>query len=217
MQLSVLEFAAPIPAVPAASDPIGALGVRLHFDRDDSIYSQGDQSEFVYRIVSGLVRTARLTDDGRRQIGGFYYVGDMLALEDENEHCFSAEAMSDCQVLAIRRRALDAAAARDSTVARQLWTAGYRSLRKMQSHLVQIGRKTALERVAAILAELAARASGEEVDLPMSRQDIADYLGLTIETVSRMFTQLQASGIIALTGLRRMRVSDPTALQKLAA
>ncbi len=217
MQPSVMEFAAPVRPAPAATDPIGALGVRLHFERDDSIYSQGDQSEFVFRILSGLVRTARVTDDGRRQIGGFYYAGDMLALEDENEHCFSAEAMSDCMVLAIRRRALDAAAARDSTVARQLWTAGYRSLRKMQSHLVQIGRKTALERVGAILAELAARASGEEVDLPMSRQDIADYLGLTIETVSRMFTQLQASGVIALTGLRRMRISDPVALQKLAA
>lgn len=217
MQLSVLEFAAPVLAATASSDPIGELGVQLHFARDDSIYSQGDPSEFVYRIVSGLVRTARVTDDGRRQIGGFYYAGDMLALEDENEHCFSAEAMNDCVVVAIRRRVLDAAAARDSSVARQLWTAGYRSLRKMQSHLVQIGRKTALERVGAILAELASRVPGEEVDLPMSRQDIADYLGLTIETVSRMFTQLQASGVIVLTGLRRMRVSNRPALQKLAA
>ena len=189
----------------------------MHLARDESIYGQGDEAEFVYRVISGLVRTTRLTDDGRRQIGGFYYAGDMIALEDENEHCFSAEAMTDCEVLVVRRRVLDFEAARDASVARQLWSAGYRSLRKMQSHLVQIGRKTALERVGAVLAELASRVPGDEVDLPMSRQDIADYLGLTIETVSRMFTQLQASGVIVLTGLRRMRVSNGPALQKLAA
>lgn len=217
MQLSVLEFAAPVQPASAPSDPIGGLGVRMHLARDESIYGQGDEAEFVYRVIRGLVRTTRLTDDGRRQIGGFYYAGDMIALEDENEHCFSAEAMTDCEVLVVRRRVLDFEAARDASVARQLWGAGYRSLRKMQSHLVQIGRKTALERVGAVLAELASRVQGEEVDLPMSRQDIADYLGLTIETVSRMFTQLQARGVIVLTGLRRMRVSNRPALQKLAA
>ncbi len=217
MQLSVLEFAAPVQPASTPSDPIGGLGVRMHLARDESIYGQGDEAEFVYRVISGLVRTTRLTDDGRRQIGGFYYAGDMIALEDENEHCFSAEAMTDCEVLVVRRRVLDFEAARDASVARQLWSAGYRSLRKMQSHLVQIGRKTALERVGAVLAELASRVPGDEVDLPMSRQDIADYLGLTIETVSRMFTQLQASGVIVLTGLRRMRVSNGPALQKLAA
>ncbi len=217
MQLSVLEFAAPVQSASAPSDPIGGLGVRMHLARDESIYGQGDEAEFVYRVISGLVRTTRLTDDGRRQIGGFYYAGDMVGLEDENEHCFSAEAMTDCEVLVVRRRVLDFEAARDGAVARQLWNAGYRALRKMQSHLVQIGRKTALERVGAVLAELASRVPGEEVDLPMSRQDIADYLGLTIETVSRMFTQLQSSGVIVLTGLRRMRVSNRPALQKLAA
>lgn len=217
MQLSVLEFAAPVLTTSTASDPIGALGVRMHLARDESIYGQGDEAEFVYRVISGLVRTTRLTDDGRRQIGGFYYAGDMIGLEDENEHCFSAEAMTDCEVLVVRRRVLDYEAARDGAIARQLWSAGYRALRKMQSHLVQIGRKTALERVGAVLAELASRVPGEDVDLPMSRQDIADYLGLTIETVSRMFTQLQASGVIVLTGLRRMRVSNRPALLKLAA
>lgn len=220
MSLTTIDGFAPRqarPTITASADAFEVLGARLSFERDDEIFMQEDDAEFVYRVVSGVVRTTRLTDDGRRQVGGFYYPGDMLALEDTERHCFSAEALTQCTVVAVRRRVLEAEAARSPDLAQLLWKAGSRSMQRMQSHLLQIGRKTALERVAAILAELAGRSGEADVDLPMSRQDIADYLNLTIETVSRMLGQLQASHVIRLTSLRRMHVEDPTALQRLAA
>ena len=201
----------------SASDPLAALGVTMDFARNEEIFAQEVEAEFVYRVVNGVVRTTRLSDDGRRQIGGFHYAGDLIGIEDGANHLFSAEALTNCSVLAIRRRTLEAEAARDTEIAHLLWTAGSRRLREMQTHLVQIGRKSAIERVAAVLADLAGRSGRDEVDLPMSRQDIADYLSLTIETVSRMFSQLQARKVISLTGLRRMRVCNPSALQHLAA
>jgi CRP/FNR family nitrogen fixation transcriptional regulator len=199
------------------ADPLSALGARLEFKRDDEIFAQGQDAAFVYRIVRGVVRTTRLADDGRRQVGGFHRASDILGLEDGDQHLFSAEALSDCSVLIIRRRTLEAEAVHNNALAHLLWTAGSRRLREMQSHLVQIGRKSAIERVAGVLADLAFRDGREEVDLPMSRQDIADYLSLTIETVSRMLSQLQARKVIALTSLRRMRVCNPDALSRLAA
>lgn len=219
MDLSVVDNheAAPTQDPAMALDPLAPFGAAMRFKRNEEIFCQEDEADFIYRVLSGVIRTTRLTDDGRRMIGAFHYAGDLVGLEDGDRHMFSAEALTDCAVLVIRRSTLEAEAARDSDVARLLWAAGSRRLREMQSHLVQIGRKSAIERVAAILAELVARAGRDEVDLPMSRQDIADYLSLTIETVSRMFSQLQARNVICLTGLRRMRVCNADALQRLAA
>jgi len=200
-----------------SDDPLAPLGVALDYDRDDEIFAQQDAAEFVYRVTRGVVRTTRLSEDGRRQIGGFHYPGDLIGLADGVEHFFSAEALTDCSVLAIRRRTLEAEAACNTEIAHLLWVAGSHRLRELQTHLVQIGRRSAIERVAAILAEFVGRTGRDEVDLPMSRQDIADYLSLTIETVSRMFSQLQARNVIKLTGLRRMQVCNPQALQSLAA
>lgn len=217
MPLSVVNPETSAPAAAAQTDPLSPLGVQLRFERNDEIFAQEDDAEFVCRVESGVVRTTRLADDGRRMIGAFHYAGDLIGLEDGETHMFSAEALTPCALLAVRRSTLEAEAEHNGEVAHLLWTEGLRRLREVQSHLVHIGRKSAIERVAGILAELAGRDGREEVDLPMSRQDIADYLSLTIETVSRMFSQLQARKVISLVGLRRMRVCNPDALQRLAA
>lgn len=164
-----------------------------------------------------MVRTSRLAEDGRRQIGDFHFPSEMLGLEDGDEHAFSAEALGACEVLAVRRRTLETEAGRDLAVSEALRRACAERLCKMQAHLIQTGRKSAIERVAAVLAQFAGRGDAEVVDLPMSRQDIADYLGLTIETVSRTISQLQASKVIRLTALRKVRICDPQALRRLAA
>lgn len=199
------------------ADPLEACGVRKAFARNEVIFGQDEPAEYVYLVESGVARTTRFTDDGRRQVGDFFFPGCMIGLEDGDIHRFSAEALTACVVIALRRRTLEAEARRNPELAELLWSAGARRLQRMQSHLLQIGRKSALERVAAVLAELAERSGRDEIDLPMSRQDLADYLNLTIETVSRMFTQLQASQIIRLIGVRRMRICDPAALRQLAA
>ena len=145
-----------------------------------------------------------MLNDGRRQIGSFYLPGDIFGLEVGSEHTFSAEAIADFKVLVIRRSAVATLAGRNKEVARQLWTMTAAELHRAQDHIMLLA-KTAQERVVGFLLEMAARTPGaSEVDLPMSRQDIADYLGLTIETVSRMMTQLENSGAIAVPTSRHI-------------
>ena len=202
---------------PKDSGPLDALGEPRRYEDGAEIFRQGAAACSVYRIVSGVVRTTRLAEDGRRQIGDFHFPGELLGLEEADEHAFAAEALGQCEVVVIRRPVLERTAAENLSVANALRHAGAERLRKMQRHLIQIGRKSAIERVATVLAQFARHAEEEVVDLPMSRQDIADYLGLTIETVSRMISQLQASKVIRLTTLRQMRICDPQALRQLAA
>ena len=163
------------------------------------------------------MRTSKILADGRRQIGSFYLPGDIFGLEVDEEHTFSAEAITDSKVLVVKRSALDALAERDNDVARQLWTLTTRELRRVQDHILLL-IKTAQERVAGFLLEMAERrASGNAVELPMSRQDIADYLGLTIETVSRTLTNLENSAAIALPSSRRVVLRNRAALSRLNA
>jgi CRP/FNR family nitrogen fixation transcriptional regulator len=143
--------------------------------------------------------------------------GDMFGLEVGDDHTFSAEAICDCKVLVIKRSALVALAARNNEVARQLWTMTAGELHRAQNHMMLL-IKTAQERVAGFLLEMAKRSSAiTEVELPMSRQDIADYLGLTIETVSRTLTQLENSAAIAVPTSRRIVLRNRAALTRLNA
>lgn len=199
------------------SDPLNLLGEARRYDDGSELFQQDAPATSVYRIVAGVVRTSRLAEDGRRQIGDFHFAGELLGLEEAEVHAFAAEALGACEVVVIRRTVLEREAAIDLEIANALRLAAGARLRKMQRHLIQIGRKSAIERVAAVLSQFARHADDEIVDLPMSRQDIADYLGLTIETVSRMISQLQASKVIRLTTLRQVRICDPQALRQLAA
>jgi CRP/FNR family nitrogen fixation transcriptional regulator len=151
--------------------------------------------------------------DGRRQIGAFYLPGDIFGLEAEDVHHFSAEAIGDCGILVVKRSALMAEATRDGAMVAQLWTETMMHLQRAQDHMLLLGRKNAQERIAAFLLDMAGRLSQQStVELPMSRQDIADYLGLTIETVSRTFTQLERDGVISIPVSRRILLRDPAAL-----
>jgi CRP/FNR family nitrogen fixation transcriptional regulator len=168
-------------------------------------------------VVSGAVRTYRVLNDGRRQIGAFLLPGDMFGLEAGASHGTSAEAIADSVVLVIKRSAVVALAERDPEVARQMWTLTAQELGRAQNHMLLLIRN-AQERIAAFLLEMAARAPGaDSVELPMSRQDIADYLGLTIETVSRTLTQLEAEAAIALPTSRRVVLRNRSALRELNA
>lgn len=199
------------------SDPLNLLGEARRYADGSELFQQDAPATSIYRIVAGVVRTSRLAEDGRRQIGDFHFAGELLGLEEADTHAFAAEALGPCEIVMIRRTVLEREAAVDLEIANALRLAAGARLKKMQRHLIQIGRKSAIERVAAVLSQFARQADDEIVDLPMSRQDIADYLGLTIETVSRMISQLQASKVIRLTALRQVRICDPHALRQLAA
>lgn len=192
----------------AAHEWAGA--VRLNFRQGEEIYAQDEDADLIYRLVYGAVRTTHLLTDGRRQIGDFYYEGDVLGVEIGSAHRFSAEALGDCEVLAVRR---SGSAAYDAGhLDRMIWQATAIELARARSHMLLLGRATASEKVACFLLDIADRFRGEVVALPMSRQDMADYLGLTVETVSRMLGRLQAEGLVEFDGSRRYRVRRFSAL-----
>jgi CRP/FNR family transcriptional regulator, nitrogen fixation regulation protein len=193
------------------------MGAPMSFSRNAEIYGENEPADYVYKVVSGSVRTYKIFDDGRRQIGGFYFPGDMFGLESGDAHQFSAEAIENCVVLLVKRSALVALAERDGDIARQLWSFTAGELQRVRAHMLLL-IKSAEERVACFLLEMADRRSNTEaVELPMSRQDIADYLGLTIETVSRTLTHLEAKAAIALPTSRRILLRNRKALVRLDA
>ncbi len=194
---------------------LDVMGAPMSFARNSEIYGENEPAEFLYKLVSGAVRTSKILNDGRRQIGEFYLPGDIFGLGVGTEHAFSAEAIADAKVIVIKRSVVEALAARDNDVARQLWATTGRELQRMQEHILLL-IKTAQERVAGFLLEMAMRIkSNTEIELPMSRQDSADYLGLTIETVSRTLTILENSAAIALPSSRRIVLRNPAALRRL--
>ena len=199
------------------ADPIEMMGSSMPFTRNAEIYGENEPAEYVYKVLSGTVRTYKVLTDGRRQIGAFYLPGDVFGLESSDEHSFSAEAVTSAKVLVIKRSTLLALAARDNDVARKLWALTGRELRRLQDHTLAL-IKTAQERVVGFLLEMAARVStGNQIELPMSRQDIADYLGLTIETVSRTLTHLENAAAIDLPNSRCVVLRNRAALGRLNA
>jgi CRP/FNR family nitrogen fixation transcriptional regulator len=189
----------------------------VSFARNAAIYEEDDPAECIYQVVSGAVRTCRTLVDGRRQIGAFYLPGEVFGLAGGARHAFSAEAVTDAKVLVFCCDVKLALEPSDNDVAPRMWTLMAGELERAQDH-VYLLIKTAPERVASFLLELARRIeASEEVELPMSRRDIADYLGLTIETVSRMLTQLEKASAIALPTSRRIVLRDRAVLERLIA
>jgi CRP/FNR family transcriptional regulator, nitrogen fixation regulation protein len=207
--------AGPMPSAHTLLGSLELMGAPISFTRNEEIYGENEPADYLYKVVSGAVRTYKVLSDGRRQIGAFYLPGDMFGFETGAVHSFSAEAISNARVLVIKRSMVAALAARDHAMAQQLLGVTTRELARAQNHIMLL-IKTAQERVAAFLLEMADRvAGGNEVDLPMSRQDIADYLGLTIETISRTLTHLENAAAIALPTSRRIVLRNRVALGQL--
>lgn len=194
------------------ADSLGQIGVRMTFGPGEEIYVQDEDADMIYRVLRGAVRTTRLLSDGRRQIGDFYYEGDLIGLEAGPVHRFSAEALGCCEVQVIRKSALKLYGDEGLKLERLIWSQTARELERTQEHVMLLGRKSACEKVASFLLDMARRFRGEVAELPMGRQDMADYLGLTIETVSRMVTQLQNDGLVRFLGCRRFEVRNPAGL-----
>jgi CRP/FNR family nitrogen fixation transcriptional regulator len=187
-------------------------GATRAFTKDEEIFAEGDRTAFVYKVVSGAVRTCKLLKDGRRQVASFHLPGDFFGIEAGEEHRFTAEALRGTTVIKYRRGSFDALLSGGEALSRQIIAAMMRALERAQAHMLLLGRKSAVEKIAAFLLDLAERETDHgHIDLPMSRTDIADYLGLTIETVSRTLTQLERQGIIAMPAQRRSIVLRNTA------
>lgn len=210
-------YARPLAPVSSNEAPLGLMGAPMRFGRNNEIYGEHEPAEYLYQVISGAVRTYRMLDDGRRQISAFYLPGDIFGVEAGDLHLSSAEAICDAQVLVAKRSAVMARAEHEKSLARQLWILTVRELQRVQQHSLAL-IKSAEERVAGFLLEMAGRnTNATTVELPMSRQDIADYLGLTIETVSRTITHFAHSGTIVLETSRRIQLRNRPALNRLNA
>ena len=193
----------------------GPAGPVLHYASGTSLFGEGDEADDLFKIVSGLVRTCRFTSDGRRVIDAFHTCGDVLGFEVDGLHSLAAEAVCDCTVIFYRGWRLKTLLGMDGASDRFLSHA-LRSLARSQRHARLLAGRSAPCRIAAFLMERSERSiDRSEVDLPMTRQDIADYVGLTIETVSRTFTQLVRDALIDLPTPRRIHIRDLPALRRL--
>ena len=198
----------------ALADELGLVGAKMTYGRDEEIFGEGEPAEYLYKVVSGAVRTCRILDDGRRQVSAFYMPGDFFGLEFAVEHSSSCEAITNATVLVFKRSAVDERAKRDGNVARKLWEITAAELARAQDHVLQLIR-SAEERISSFLLRMATRNRSAEFELPMCRQDIADHLGLTIETVSRTLTQFTAAGLIGLPSSRHVVLRNRSALARL--
>ena len=177
------------------------------YNRGAEIFGEAEPAEYVYQVVEGAVRSYKLLSDGRRQIGAFHLVGDIFGLENGSAHRFTAEAIVDTTVRLAKRVSLEHVAEEDATVARDLLDMTTSNLQHAENHMLLLGRKTSLERVAAFLLEMDTRLNAAGVmALPMSRRDIADYLGLTLETVSRALSCLHEKGILGFVGQTQRQI-----------
>lgn len=205
-------------ARPEEPEALKIPGRTMRLGRDAEVYPEASGSDHVYRVISGAVRTCKLMSDGRRQIGGFALPGDLFGLDAVATHFYAAEAVVETQLVCYSRRALEERAARDHATARTMQRLALQTLTAAQKQILLLGRKTALERVVSFLLEMQDRApnGGDCLDLPMSRQDIADHLGLTVETVSRSLAALKQRRVVALPDAHRIRITDRGALERLS-
>lgn len=193
---------------------VAQLGSPMLYVRNTEVRS-ADSCNRVFRVVSGAVRICKSLLDGRRHIGAFYLAGDFFGLEKPSVGGMSFETTCNSTIAAVDRSSLLSEALLDTDLARALWRTTALELRRSQRHMMLLVQ-SAQERVASFLLEIAARQGDcDQIDLPMSRQDIADYLGLTIETVSRSITHLEERAIIQLNGTRRVKLKNLPALRKL--
>lgn len=211
--------ARPAPLRPAPTIGLDGLGATVNYPRGKTVVEEGNPADYVYKVVSGALRKVRLLPDGRRHITSFLMPGDFFGFAEGRDYTHSVEAVADVTLLRYPRRGVEAVLERDPRAGRHFLDLVCRALSATQDQLLLLGRKSALERMASFLLTLADRngAAGRELDLPMNRSDVADYLGLTIETVSRLITRLRTLGIIDTPDAHRIVILKRDALEDLNA
>lgn len=192
-------------------------GGTLNVAADEPLFHEGDRADTVFNLTRGTIKLYKLLPDGRRQVTGFLHPGDFLGIAIDDEHAYSAEAVESSQLCRFSRVRFEAFVESHPRMERELYRLAAHELAAAQTQMLLLGRKTAPERLASFLLALDERRGiNGEIDIAMSRLDIADYLGLTKETVSRTFTQFKTGGLIRLLPGDRVRILDRDALKALA-
>lgn len=196
------------------------IASRRRVGQNEMLFQEGDPARDVFNLISGTLKLYKLLPDGRRQITGFLFAGDFLGLASRQGYSYAAEAVTDCLLCRFPREKLETLFRSFPGIERRLFGFANDELAAAQDQMLLLGRKTASEKIASFLLKLsekgAHQAAAAELPLAMSRADIADYLGLTIETVSRTMTRLKANGLIGLPGPRSVVIKNLGALRQLA-
>jgi CRP/FNR family nitrogen fixation transcriptional regulator len=201
----------------AEAGPHIVAGAVHAFARNQRVFAEGDDATAYFKVVTGLVVASHLRTNGRRQVECFHGPGDVFGFECGGSRTVSATASCATSIIIYRHGTLDTLASRNEAISRWLLAEAVRTLAKARDHAVLLGRCTALERVARFLVGVADDAPEPDVlTLDMTRLDIADYLGMTVETVSRVLARLESSAIIEIRTARCIRLAKPVALRKLA-
>ena len=204
----------------APQDELSALerlGTVVTLGREQPLFHEADRAESYFKVVSGAIRSCTLLVDGRRHVGEFFLSGDFIGLDAEARYVFTAEAVIETTVVRYSRRRVDALAWLEPRIGHSLLRIACHGLLVARQHMVLLGRKTAEERIASFILGLAERnGAANRVSLPMTRSDIGDHLGLTMETVCRALAQLKKVGVIELT-CHQLVIRDRDALADLAA
>ena len=194
---------------------------RIPVSAGRTLFQEGDDADYVYNIVDGALRLFKLMPDGRRQITGFLFASDFVGIALKARYAYSAETINDTIVCRFPRRKLEALFVEFPALETRLLETAGNELIAAQDQMLLLGRKTAAERVASFLLHLAARAGArgaksERIVLPMTRTDMGDYLGLTVETVSRTMTKLRQKGLIATPTPHEVEFLDTACLETMA-
>jgi CRP/FNR family transcriptional regulator len=224
MQTLALEPTVPVRSV---ARPMGSLDETLaqatlrRVEAKEFVFIEGDPTTHVFRVETGAVALYKVLADGRRQIVGFAYPGDLIGLGAEGEHVMNAQAIKPTRLRCLGVAALHRAAAQDPSLGFKLYEAVARELAATRDLMLTTGQRSATERVVSFLLAFSRRAerNGQDpagFELPMTRADIGDFLGLTIETVSRTFTKLRTLGLIRLPQSNRVELVDLDQLESLA-
>lgn len=196
-----------------------SVGTAVKFARNATIYTKGDSARYSYKVIEGAVRLSRIFADGRRQIVNFYLPAETFGIELADEYTASAEAVSEVVALRCPRLCISHMTEGDPDISQKRLAMFSRSLAAAERHVAMLGHQSAKERVASFFMALEMqRRSGDQhtLDLPLSRQDIADYLGLTIETTCRALSELKRQNIITAPSRRRIVIRDLPGLQAIA-
>ncbi len=200
---------------------MAAIVTTMELNPGDPLFDEAEPADHVFNVTAGAVKVYKLLADGRRQMTGFLFPGDFLGLANEETYAYSAEAITHTALCRFPRRKLERLLQKYPKMEHRLLGMASHELAVAQEQMLLLGRKTAREKIASFLLMLSRRATqrgqtGDPVSVPMSRNDIGDYLGLTTETVSRTFTQLKQSGSINLLQGGRVELADRARLEDIA-
>ncbi len=189
----------------------------IQLNKRATIFDEGERAEYVFNVIDGAAKVYKLLPDGRRQITGFLFAGDFLGIATNEKYAYSAEAVGNVTLCRFSRRKLEALLDKFPKLEKRLLGMASNELVLAQDHILLLGRKSAQEKVASFLLSLSDRAIKREgiaspISVPMSREDIADYLGLATETVSRTITIMKRDGYIRLLPGGTIEISDLEAL-----